>query len=74
MENNNSFFESWDNYMILGGLTFIIIAAVVLLYHEFRIMMVKDYKEKYDYVNAHEIQFFWYGFIAIILAGAFSFH
>ena len=42
MENNTNFFESWDDYMILGGFAFIIIAAVVLLYHEFRINMIKD--------------------------------
>ncbi len=70
MENNVNFFESWDDYMIFGGFTFIGIAALILLYHEFRIMMIKDLKERYDYVNNHEIQYFWYAFFAVILAGA----
>ena len=70
MENSVNFFESWDTYMIFGGIGFIILAAIILLYHEFRILMIKDYKEKYDYVNRHEIQYFWYAFICVILAGA----
>lgn len=70
-QNTAEFFETWDDYMILGGVAFIVIAALVLLYHEFRILRIKDYKEKYDYVNAHEIQYFWYAFVALIIAGAF---
>src|SRR6267154_5591444 len=70
MENTVNFFESWDTYMIFGGIGFIMLAVIILLYHEFRIMMIKDYKEKYDYVNSHEIQYFWYAFICVILAGA----
>jgi hypothetical protein len=65
------FFESWDSYMLMGGVGFLILGALVLLYHEFRIMQIKDYKQKYDYVNNHEIQYFWYAFIGIIISGAF---
>ena len=67
MENSINFFETWDNYMIFGGIGFIALAVIILLYHEFRILMIKDYKEKYDYVNSHEIQYFWYAFIAVII-------
>ncbi len=74
MENRVKFFESWDDYMIYGGIACIVLAAIILLYHEFRIMMIKDYKQKYDYVNTHEIQYFWYAFIAVIIAGFFFFN
>ena len=30
---------------------------------------LKDFKEKYDYVNQHEIRYFWYAVIAFIVAG-----
>ena len=70
MQNSVNFFESWDNYMIFGGIGCIVLAAIILLYHEFRILMIKDLKHKYDYVNGHEIQYFWYAFIAVIVAGA----
>jgi hypothetical protein len=62
--------ESWDRFMILGASAFIIVAVLILLYHEFRIFQIKDYKKKYDYVNLHEIRYFWYAVIAVIFAVA----
>jgi hypothetical protein len=66
-----SFFESWNHYMEVGGYLFIALALGVLLYHEFRILQIKDYKEKYDYVNLHEIQYFWYAVLMLIIAAGF---
>jgi ABC-type Mn2+/Zn2+ transport system permease subunit len=60
--------ESWDRIMIFGASAFIIVAVLILLYHEFRIFQIKDYKKKYDYVNLHEIRYFWYAVIAVIFA------
>jgi hypothetical protein len=70
MKISASFLASWDNYMFMGGYALVGIAVLILLYHEFRLFQIKDYKEKYDYVNLHEINYFWYGVIAIILAAA----
>jgi hypothetical protein len=63
-------FDSWDRFMIFGASASIGVAVLILLYHEFRIFQIKDYKEKYDYVNLHEIRYFWYAVIAVILAFA----
>jgi hypothetical protein len=68
---SSSFFESWNHYMELGGTASLVIAGIIFLYHEFRILQIKDYKEKYDYVNLHEIQYFWYTLMFIIIAGGF---
>lgn len=71
MENHSEFVASWDHYMTLGTYVCVAIAILILLYHEYRVFLIKDYKEKYDYVNLHEIRFFWYGVIALIIAAAF---
>lgn len=71
MESNTDFVLSWDYYMSLGAYICIGIAILILLYHEYRILIIKDYKEKYDYVNLHEIRYFWYAVIAMILGAAF---
>lgn len=71
MEDHAEFIANWDRYMSLGAYICVGIAILVLLYHEFRILMIKDYKEKYDYVNLNEIRFFWYAVIALITAAAF---
>lgn len=70
MENNSEFITGWDHYMTLGAYGFAGLAVIILLYHEFRIFQIKDYKEKYDYVNLHEIRYFWYAVITLITAVA----
>jgi hypothetical protein len=71
MENTPDFILAWDSYLSIGAYIFAAFAILILLYHEFRIFQIKDYKEKYDYVNLHEISYFWYAVIALILAVAF---
>jgi hypothetical protein len=68
---DHGFILEWDHYMGIGTLACVGIAALIFLYHEFRIFQIKDYKEKYDYVNLHEIRYFWYVVLALIFAGAF---
>lgn len=72
MDVPHEFLDSWSNYMYLGMVAFIILGFLILAYHEVRILMIKDYKEKYDYVNLNEIKYFWYAVIAFIVA-AFMF-
>jgi hypothetical protein len=71
METTPTFLTSWDQYMYIGAGVFVAFAVLILLYHEFRVFQIKDYKEKYDYVNLHEVRYFWYAIIALILAAAF---
>ena len=70
METTSGFFSSWDQYMYIGAAVCVIIGVLILLYHEFKVLQLKDYKEKYDYVNLHEIRYFWYSIIAFIAAAA----
>lgn len=70
MENNSHFVEALDAYLEPGAYISAGIAILIFLYHEFRILMIRDYKEKYDYVNMYEIRFFYYAVMAVILAVA----
>jgi hypothetical protein len=71
MENHHQFVMTWDHYMQIGAIVFVVLAALVFLYYEFRVLQLKDYKEKYDYVNLHEIKYFWYAILMLIIAAAF---
>jgi hypothetical protein len=66
-----SFLDSWDQYMMWATFACIAIGVLILLYHEFRVLQIKDFKEKYDYVNLHEIKYFWYAMMAFVVAVAF---
>lgn len=64
-------FEDWNEYMSLIGTGFIVLGILIFLYYEFRLLQIKDYKDKYDYVNTHEIKYFWYAIFLFIIAGFF---
>lgn len=68
---NLDFVKTWDEYMYIGMAVSFVLGIAILLYHEYRVMVIKDYKEKYDYVNLHEIRFFWYAIIGFIFTAAF---
>lgn len=65
------FVIAWDKYMDIGAMACIALAILIFLYHEFQVLKIKDYKEKYDYVNLHEVRYFWYTVLALIVAASF---
>lgn len=70
MENTSTFLGLWNQYMLIGAVLGVVVGVLILLYHEFRVLQIKDLKERYDYVNQHEISYFWYAVIAFISAAA----
>lgn len=70
METTPHFVEAFDAYLATGAYAFAAFAGLILLYHEFKIFQIKDFKAKYDYVNLHEIRYFWYGVMALIFGVA----
>jgi hypothetical protein len=67
MENTTtSFIETWDAYLILGSYVCFGLALLIILFHEIKIMTTSNEKLRYDYVNEHEIRYFWYAIIAFI--------
>jgi hypothetical protein len=70
METTPQFMQTLDNYLRPGAYVFAGFAVIILLYHEFRILQIRDYKAKYDYVNLHEVRYFWYAVMSLIIAVA----
>jgi hypothetical protein len=68
LDQTSSLFLHWDQYMVIAGVASIAAGILVFLYYEFKVMQVKDLKEKYDYVNLHEVRYFWYALFALIVA------
>ncbi len=74
MENTaTSFIETWNSYFILGSYVCFGIGLLIIFFHEVKIMMTSNEKERYDYVNNHEIRYFWYSIIAFIAGIALYF-
>jgi hypothetical protein len=74
MTESLPFLSNWDHYMVLGTYGFAAVGILIFLYYELRIMMIRDYKEKYDYVNLHEIKYFWYAVFSFIIAAGLYFN
>jgi hypothetical protein len=72
MELTSAVFGAWDQYMAYGVMASITLGILIFLFYELRVLQIKDYKEKYDYVNRHEIRYFWYAVMAFVVAGAFA--
>jgi hypothetical protein len=71
MSNYDQFIQSWDGYMhqcIIGS---VILAILVLVFHEIRKITIRDFKERYDFITRHEIRYLWYVILILILAVMF---
>ena len=64
--STSSFFDTWDSYLILGSYVCFGLVLIIILFHEVKIMMTSNEKDRYDYVNEHEIRYFWYAIISFI--------
>jgi hypothetical protein len=71
MHYTEEFVIAWDFYMVVGAVAFAVLAVGTFLYHELKVMLLKEYKEKYDYVVVHEIQFFVYSVKLAVVAICF---
>ncbi|MBN8575775.1 MAG: hypothetical protein KF775_04385 [Cyclobacteriaceae bacterium] len=61
------FIETWDHYLILGAYACFGVAVLILIFHEIKLITIKEHKDRYDYVNLHEIKFFWYAILSVII-------
>jgi len=68
MDSSANFLGLWDQSMILLAMSAIVIGVLTLLYYEVKVLQIKDLKEKYDFVNQHQIQFFWYAVTSFIVS------
>jgi len=62
------FFTYWDRIMRLGAFSAAAVCIVLIVYYELRSSAIKDSKDKYDYINQHEIKYFWFAIIMLLLA------
>jgi hypothetical protein len=67
MEYNESyvaFLDVWDVWVSRLAIVFVILGIVISLYYFFKSISMSDPKEKHDFINANEINLFWYAMLA----------
>ena len=60
---------TWNKWGQLIAYVLLGIGVLVVMVHLFRLFTISDKKKKYDYINAAEINMFWYGSLFLILGG-----
>ena len=63
------FLSTWNEWINIISLVFVGIAILMTLYYFVRMMSLSDPKAKHDFVNANEINFFWYAMLGLTIAG-----
>lgn len=64
----STFFMYWDRVMRFGAFTSAAVCIGLILFYEWRASSIRDSKEKYDYINQHEIRYFWFAIIMLLVA------
>ena len=65
---DQSLLDNWNLYGNLVSYAIAIVGVLILIGHLFKLMITKDHKAKYDYINMYEINFLWYSALLIIIA------
>lgn len=74
MEDNASyvlFVETWSIAMVYGSMVLVFAAIATVIIHKIRVGAIKDFKEKYEYINKNEIKWYKFSYILIGIAVAF---
>jgi hypothetical protein len=64
------FLVTWNDVMFIGAIAMAAVSLIVYLFYKLKVSSIKDYKERYDFINANEIKWFQRVFICIGLTVA----
>lgn len=68
MERSIIFFDLWDAVMRSCSYVALATSIALIVYYEIKVSRIKDLKDKYDYINLHEIRYFWSAIVMLIIA------
>lgn len=58
---------TWNEWVAYLSFAVAGIGILVLLGHYLKLLITSDYKTRYDYINMHEINLLWYGFLLVMI-------
>ncbi|MFY0607829.1 MAG: hypothetical protein JXR10_14015 [Cyclobacteriaceae bacterium] len=64
-----SLLEAWNTYGRYLAYALMGSGLLILIGHYLKLLTTSDYKSRYDYINMHEINLLWYGFLLILIGG-----
>ena len=61
---------AWNTYARLAAFLIAGVGVLIFFVHLFRLMTIKEQKDKYDYINTSEINLLWYAALLLIIGAA----
>src|SRR6185436_7815552 len=71
MADNSAFLEAWYSAMIIGGIVFTSLGLILYLTHNINVATIRDFKKKYDYINANEVKWYKWAFYMLAVGAGF---
>src|SRR5690554_6761800 len=69
MENATlNFLETWNSWVQIASFIAAGLGVLVVLYYFFKLLSIKEYKKKYDFINLNEINLLWISSLFLIVA------
>ncbi|MFY0599498.1 MAG: hypothetical protein JXR03_07485 [Cyclobacteriaceae bacterium] len=62
-----SLLASWNLYGLWASIAIVGVGVIILLGHYLKLLTTSDFKTRYDYINMHEINLLWYGFLLVLI-------
>jgi hypothetical protein len=59
---------TWNQYAAYFSYAIAVVGLLILIGHYLKLLTTSDFKSRYDYINMHEINLLWYGFLLILIA------
>ncbi len=71
MENDTlNFLATWNTWGQIASIIAASLGILVALYYFVKLVTIKDYKKKYDFINLNEINLLWISSLFLIIAGS----
>ena len=65
MSDQSPFLQAFHSAVIIGGILFFAIGLVLYLVHNLRVALVREFKDKYDFINNNEVLWYRWAFYSI---------
>ena len=65
----SAFLDAWTHAMIIGAIVMLLAGVILYVWHHIRVSSIRDFKARYDYINAREVKHYRYVFLCFGLSG-----
>ncbi|MFT6135491.1 MAG: hypothetical protein ACJAZM_001987 [Cyclobacteriaceae bacterium] len=62
---------AWNQYVSYLSYAVVAVGLLIFIGHYLKLLTTTDFKSRYEYINMHEINLLWYGFLLVLIGATF---